>query len=53
MLENKQTHQQSVPGLILTPEQRMKLMEDKVKRAEAHLKALDEMTKRLVERQVR
>ena len=53
MLESKQNHQQFVPGLVLTPEQRMKLMEDKVKRAEAHVKALEEMTKRLEQRQNR
>jgi len=47
MLEQKQTHQQFVPGLILTPEQRMKLMEDKVQRAEAHLRALAEMARKL------
>ena len=50
MLEQKQTHQQFVPGLILTPEQRMKLMEDKVQRAEAHLKALAEMARQLEQR---
>ena len=49
MLEQKQNHQQFVPGLILTPEQRMKLIEDKVKRAEAHLMAMEKLAKQLVE----
>jgi Spy/CpxP family protein refolding chaperone len=53
MLEQKQNHQQFVPSLILTPEQRMKLMEDKVKRAEAHLAALEKMAKQLVEHKFR
>jgi hypothetical protein len=47
MLEQNQNHQQFVPGLVLTPEQRLKLIEDKVKRAEAHLRVINEMVKKL------
>lgn len=47
MLEQKQNHQQFVPGLVLTPEQRLKLIEDKVKRAEAQLRVINEMVKKL------
>jgi Spy/CpxP family protein refolding chaperone len=53
MLEQKQNLQQFVPGLILTPEQRKKLLEDKVKRAEAHLAALEKLAKQLVEYKIR
>ena len=45
MLEQKKNLQEFIPALILTPEQKIKLIEEKVKRAEAYLKKLNEMVK--------
>jgi hypothetical protein len=50
MLEQKQTNKQFVPGLVLTPEQRIKLIEEKVQRAEMHIKAMAELDKKLNKR---
>jgi len=50
MLEQQQNRQQFVPGLILTPEQKLRLIEDKVKRAEAHLQKLNELARRMSKR---
>jgi hypothetical protein len=47
MLEQKKNLQEFIPALILTPEQKLRLIEEKVKRAEAHLKKLNEVVNKL------
>ena len=48
MNELKETKSKSMPSqFILTPEQKLALVEAKVKRAEAHIKALAEIAKKL------
>lgn len=50
MLEQTKNLQQFVPGAVLTPEQKLKLIEDKVKRAEAYLKSINQQLKKLPKR---
>jgi hypothetical protein len=50
MLDQKQNVQQFIPALVLTPEQKKRLIEDKVKRAEQHLQKLKQLTKQLQQR---